>query len=253
MFKIENLSVGYQNTQILDNLSVEFPSGAITGIIGPNGAGKSTMIKGALGLIKRQNGVARVDQRPIESHREQVAYVEQRANLDLTFPINVFDVVLSGSYGRLGLFKEPSKQDKQNALSALEQVNMLNFKERQIGDLSGGQLQRVFVARAIVQAAPIVILDEPFAGIDMKSESEIMSILKTWRAEGKTIIVVHHDLNKVTDYFDHLIILNRGIVAAGPVAEVYTKDNVSKAFSADLGNVLFTDDNDSKQEGVSHE
>lgn len=244
MLEVKNLTVGYTATPVFENLSVSFEPAKITGIIGPNGAGKSTMIKGILELIRKQSGEVTIDGQPITKERQKIAYVEQRANLDLTFPISVFELVLTGTYGKLGLFKSPGQVEKDLAMDALKQVKLEEFKNRQIGGLSGGQLQRVFVARAIVQQADVVILDEPFVGIDMTSEAEIMNILKKWRNEGKTIIVVHHDLNKVANYFDNLVIMNHGIVASGPVGDVYTQQNIQKAFSADLGAVLF----DNKEE-----
>lgn len=185
-----------------------------------------------------------MDNQPVRRVRRKIAYVEQRAALDLTFPISVFEVVLTGTYGKLGLFKSPGQTERNDVMKALEQVNLTEFRNRQIGELSGGQLQRVFVARAIVQQADVVILDEPFVGIDMKSEEEIMHVLRDWRAAGKTIIVVHHDLNKVANYFDDLLIMNHGIVAHGPVSDVYNKVNIQQAFSADLSAVLFTETED---------
>jgi iron/zinc/copper transport system ATP-binding protein len=239
MFEVRDLTIAYSAQPVFKNLSLAFSPGKITGVIGPNGAGKSTMIKGALALVRRQSGEAFVDARPVNQQRDKIAYVEQRAALDLSFPISVFEVVLTGMYGQLGLFKSPGRKEKAAAMAALDRVDLAGFKDRQIGELSGGQLQRVFVARAIVQEAEVIILDEPFVGIDMKSEAEIMAILKEWRDAGKTIIVVHHDLNKVQDYFDDLAIMNHGIVAHGSVADTYNLTNVQQAFSADLGAVLF--------------
>lgn len=239
MFNIQNLSVAYHGEAIFSQLSLSFASGKITGIIGPNGAGKSTLIKGALGLIKSQSGQTFLGDQALDQVRDQVAYVAQRAAVDLTFPINVLDLVLTGTYPKLGLFKSPSQDEKSAALEALVQVGLSEFKDRQIGSLSGGQLQRVFVARAIVQKASVVIMDEPFVGIDMASEQQIMTILKIWAATGKTVIIVNHDLNKVTQYFDDLVIIYRGIVAQGPVADVYHRANIQKAYSADFGSLLF--------------
>lgn len=239
MLKIRNLSVAYGETPVFSKLSAQFNSGKITGIIGPNGAGKSTLVKAILGLVKVKEGSCEYNGQSLKMIQKQVAYVEQRKDLDLSFPIHVFDLVLTGSYGKLGLFKMPGKDEKAAAANALEMVGMTDFSKRQIGNLSGGQLQRVFVARAILQEAEIVILDEPFVGIDLQSEGAIMEILKQWRDEQKTIIVIHHDLNKVFDYFDDLVIMNHGIVAEGPTAEVYNAENVEKAFSADLSSVLF--------------
>ncbi|ATC61847.1 MAG: metal ABC transporter ATP-binding protein [Lactococcus raffinolactis] len=242
MFEIKNLTVAYQGELILDQVSLTVQKGKITGIIGPNGAGKSTLIKGALGLIKCQSGQTYIQGESLAKVRDQIAYVEQRSAVDLTFPINVLDLVLTGTYPKLGLFKSPGPLEKQAALEALAQVDLVDFKERQIGSLSGGQLQRVFVARAIVQDATVIILDEPFVGIDMSSEQKIMGILKKWSDVGKTIIVVNHDLNKVTQYFDDLVIIQRGIVAQGPVTETYQMANIQKAFSLDFGKLLFEQD-----------
>lgn len=240
MLKVQNLTVAYSDTPVFTDVAVNFNAGKITGIIGPNGAGKSTMIKAMLGLIKFQTGTVEYEGRALKQFQKQIAYVEQRKDLDLTFPINVFDVVLTGTYGKLGLFREPTKADRQRCQAALEQLDLADLTQRQISQLSGGQLQRVFVARALVQEADIIILDEPFVGIDLQSETTIMTILRQWRDAGKMIIVVHHDLNKVSRYFDDLVILNHGIVDYGPVDAVYTPANIERTFSADLSAVLFT-------------
>ncbi|WCG35783.1 metal ABC transporter ATP-binding protein [Companilactobacillus farciminis] len=241
MLTVKNLTVAYDDTPVFSDVAVNFNAGKITGIIGPNGAGKSTLIKAILNLIKIKDGHIDYDGQTMKSVQKQVAYVEQRKDLDLTFPIDVFDVVLTGTYGKLGLFKNPGKAEKKLSQDALAQVSLTEFAKRQIGNLSGGQLQRVFVARAIVQQAEIIILDEPFVGIDLQSETAIMRILKQWRDAGKTIIVIHHDLNKVNAYFDDLVILNHGIVDFGPTNEVYNPKNIERAFSADLSSVLFAE------------
>ncbi|WP_179394184.1 metal ABC transporter ATP-binding protein [Lacticaseibacillus absianus] len=239
MLQLKNLTVAYDDTPVFTDVAVNFDAGKITGIIGPNGAGKSTMIKAMLGLIKPLSGTATYNGQPLRDQQKRIAYVEQRKDLDLTFPINVFDVVLTGTYGQLGLFRSPGKAERTAAYEALAQVELTGFAPRQIGSLSGGQLQRVFVARAIVQQADIIILDEPFVGIDLQSETAIMTILKAWRDAGKTIIVVHHDLNKVSRYFDDLVVMNHGIIDFGPVAQTYSAANIEQAFSADLSAVLF--------------
>ncbi len=178
MLNVKNLTVAYDDTPVFSDVAVQFNAGKITGIIGPNGAGKSTLIKGILDLIKVKKGTVDYDGKSMKSVQKQIAYVEQRKDLDLTFPIDVFDLVLTGTYGKLGLFKNPGKAEKQASRDALEQVSLTEFSKRQISNLSGGQLQRVFVARAIVQQADIIILDEPFVGIDLQSETAIMKILK---------------------------------------------------------------------------
>ncbi|WP_261806620.1 metal ABC transporter ATP-binding protein [Lapidilactobacillus luobeiensis] len=241
MLTIKNLTVAYDETPVFANLDVTFQVGKITGIIGPNGAGKSTLIKAILGLIKTQQGTVAYNDQTMKQVQKQVAYVEQRKDLDLTFPINVFDLVETGTYGRLGLFRSPGAKERAETEQALAQVGLSDFKKRQIGNLSGGQLQRVFVARAIVQQAEIIILDEPFVGIDLQSETAIMAILQQWRDQGKTIIVVHHDLNKVSRYFDDLVVMNHGVIDYGPTSAVYNPANIGQAFSADLSAVLFTE------------
>lgn len=239
MFEIKNLTVAYQSDLILDHFSISFPPGKLTGIIGPNGAGKSTMIKGALGLIKSQSGQTFSNGIPLKKVKSKIAYVEQRAALDLTFPISVLEVILTGTYPKLGMFKTPGEREKKVVLDALDKVDLVSFKDHQIGQLSGGQLQRVFIARTIVQEADVVILDEPFVGIDMASEQKIMAILKEWCCMGKTVIVVHHDLNKVSHYFDELVMLNRKLIAQGPVEETYKLANIQKTYSQDFGALLF--------------
>ncbi|KRL14798.1 metal ABC transporter ATP-binding protein [Schleiferilactobacillus perolens] len=240
MLAITDLTVAYDDTPVFADVAVTFNKGKITGIIGPNGAGKSTLIKAILGLVKSQSGAAEYDGEPLKHFQKQIAYVEQRKDLDLTFPVDVFTLTETGTYGRLGLFRNPGKKEQEETRSALAQVGLEEYAQRQIGNLSGGQLQRVFVARAIVQQAEIIILDEPFVGIDLQSETAIMKILKQWRDEGKTIIVVHHDLNKVSRYFDDLVVMNHGIIDYGPVQAVYNSKNIEQAFSADLSSVLFT-------------
>jgi iron/zinc/copper transport system ATP-binding protein len=240
MLAITDLTVAYDDTPVFADVAVTFNKGKITGIIGPNGAGKSTLIKAILGLVKSQSGAAEYDGEPLKHFQKQIAYVEQRKDLDLTFPVDVFTLTETGTYGRLGLFRNPGKKEQEETRSALAQVGLEEYAQRQIGNLSGGQLQRVFVARAIVQQAEIIILDEPFVGIDLQSETAIMKILKQWRDEGKTIIVVHHDLNKVSRYFDDLVVMNHGIIDHGPVQAVYNSKNIEQAFSADLSSVLFT-------------
>ena len=239
MIDVRNLTVVYDGNPIFENLNIKFESGKITGIIGQNGSGKSTLIKGMLGLINTQSGEVTLNEEPIDRQLKKIAYVEQRSALDLTFPINVMDTVLMGTYPNLGLFRVPGKKEKQIATEALADVHMSEFSNRQVSELSGGQLQRVFMARAIAQNAEVIILDEPFVGIDMKSEADIIAILKKWKNEDKTIIVIHHDLNKVTEYFDNLTIIKNGIFAYGPTKKVFTQTNISEAFSSDLSSILF--------------
>lgn len=235
---INNLSVRYQGQLALKNISLTIPAGKITGIIGPNGAGKSTFLKGMLGLVQSESDLVNIGSIHLKDEKKRIAYVEQRSLLDLSFPINVLEVVLLGSYPKLGLFKRPGKQEKNEALKALETVKLADFEKRQIGELSGGQLQRVFIARVLTQDADIIILDEPFVGIDMTSEKVIIDILKELRDSGKTIIIVHHDLHKVSYYFDEIIILNKTLIANGPVSTTFTNKNIRKAYGDSMGDII---------------
>lgn len=234
---VENLEVHYQGKVALEDISLDIQPGKITGIIGPNGAGKSTLVKGLLGLVKSASGRATVGKQNLLDMRKTIAYVEQRSNSDLTFPITVEDVVLLGTYPGLGLFHRPGKKEKELVKECLEAVKMTEFHDRQIGELSGGQLQRVFIARALAQKADIIFLDEPFVGIDMVSEKVIVDILKVLKEKGKTIVIVHHDLAKVTTYFDELIILNRKLIASGPVTEIFTTEKIQEAYGSSLGDI----------------
>ncbi|ECP7728535.1 metal ABC transporter ATP-binding protein [Listeria monocytogenes] len=228
--EIQGLTIAYKQKVAIDNVTLQIASGKLTGIVGPNGAGKSTLLKGMMGLIPREQGQVTLADKPLTYWRKKIAYVPQRSEVDLTFPITVFDMVLLGTYPALGLIKRPGKKEKQLALDALEQVEMTGFMKRQIGELSGGQLQRVFIARALAQHTEIFFLDEPFAGIDMTSEALIMRLLKKLRDNGKTIVVVHHDFHKVAAYFDDIILLNKKLVAHGPVEQTFTEEQIQFAY-----------------------
>lgn len=236
--EIEQLSVAYQDKIALQNISLNLTSGSITGIIGPNGAGKSTLIKSIVGLIKKESGVVKVDGKPLDDFRKRIAYVEQRSAIDLTFPIRVSEVVLLGTYPKLGLFKRPGKKEKQEVQECLAKVQMTEFADRQIGNLSGGQLQRVFIARALAQDAEIIFLDEPFVGIDMVSEKLIVDLLKELKEAGKMIVIVHHDLHRTREYFDDLVILNKHLVAAGPVEDVFRTKYIQEAYGESMGEIV---------------
>lgn len=235
---IKNLSVAYQGKLALEQVNLSIQGGAITGIIGPNGAGKSTLIKGIMGLVKRESGEARLGDEPLKLARKHIAYVEQRSEIDLTFPITVEEVVLLGTYPKIGLFHRPKKNEKDKVRESLEKVKMSEFSQRQIGELSGGQLQRVFIARALAQEADVIFLDEPFVGIDMISEKVIIDLLKELASDGKMIVIVHHDLHKVTDYFDDLVILNKKLISYGPVKETFTTKNIQKAYGNTMGEII---------------
>lgn len=232
--KVSNLHVSYHGKEVVSNISFEFKTHKLIGVIGPNGAGKSTLMKAALGLIPRDKGEVTFDGQKVDKIRKDIAYVPQRSDIDWDFPITVIDTVLIGRYPKLGLFRRPKKSDKAFAYKCLEQVNMEEFATRQIAELSGGQQQRVFLARALAQEAEYFFLDEPFVGIDVASEETIITILKKLRDEGKTVFVIHHDLTKVSSYFDDLILINKDLIGAGPVQEVTKPEIMNKAYNIDL-------------------
>lgn len=231
---VNNLHVSYHGKEVVSNVSFEFASHKLIGVIGPNGAGKSTLMKAALGLIPRDKGEVSFDGGSVELVRKNIAYVPQRTDIDWDFPITVIDTVLIGRYPKLGLFKRPKKSDKAFAYKCLEQVNMEEFATRQIAELSGGQQQRVFLARALAQEAEYFFLDEPFVGIDVASEKTIITILKQLRDNGKTVFVIHHDLTKVTSYFDDLVLINKELIGAGPVQDVIKPEVMTKAYNMDF-------------------
>lgn len=228
--KVDNLTVNYDKTPVLWEIDFELPEQKLVGIIGPNGAGKSTLLKSVLGMLRPLSGSILLFGKPYKEVRKRVAYIPQRTSVDWTFPINVLDVVLMGRYGKLGLLKRPKKEDKEAAEIALGRVGMLPFAHRQISELSGGQQQRVFLARALLQEADLYLMDEPFAGVDMATEKALVELLNTLKAEGKTMLIVHHDLTTVKSYFDWLILLNSCLIGCGPVAEVFNEDNLKKAY-----------------------
>ena len=229
-FASQNLTVDYGQTSVLWDLNFSIPCGTLVGVIGPNGAGKSTLLKSALGLVKPTAGNVRIFDQPFKAVRSKVAYVPQRNSVDWDFPITVLEVVLMGRYGRLGLLKWPRKADRLAAFEALKMLGMEGFADRQIDQLSGGEKQRVFLARSLLQDAEIYLLDEPFAGVDLATEKAIMQLLKKLKKQGKTLIVVHHDLNSVTDYFDWVVLLNTSLVACGETEQVFTADNIERTY-----------------------
>lgn len=228
---VKNLFVSYHGNEALRNINFSVNPGNIVGIIGPNGAGKSTLIKALLNLISRDKGEVEIYGKSFHELRKSVAYVPQRSNIDWDFPITVLDTVLLGTYPTLGIFKKPKKQEKEWALHCLQKVGMEEYSRRQIGELSGGQQQRVFLARALAQKSEMFFLDEPFVGIDAASEETIITILKELKNSGKTILVVHHDLSKVSDYFEQLILLNKELIDYGNVDKVLRTEVLAKAYS----------------------
>ena len=221
--KIKNLTVAYGENIALEDFNLDVEIGSLMALVGPNGAGKSTLIKTILKFLKQITG-------EIKINGKSLAYVPQRNSVDWDFPTTLFDVVEMGCYGRVGLFKRVSKGEKQKVLKAIEQVGMLEFKDRQISELSGGQQQRAFIARALVQEADIYLMDEPFQGVDSTTEKSIVEILKQLKAEGKTIIVVHHDLQTVPAYFESVALINKAVIVSGKVSEVFTQENIDVTY-----------------------
>jgi manganese/zinc/iron transport system ATP- binding protein len=224
--EVRDLTVAYRTRPVLWDVDLATPKGALCAIVGPNGAGKSTLLKSTLGLTPRAAGWARFFGKEYSEARDRVGYVPQRASVDWDFPTDVLDVVTMGLYGRLGWFRRPGRRERETALGALEKVGMADFARRQISQLSGGQQQRVFLARALVQDADLYLMDEPFAGVDATTERAIIALLSDLRSAGKTVVAVHHDLATVDDYFDWVALLNVRLIAAGPVGEVYTHENL---------------------------
>lgn len=223
VIEIKNLTVAYGENIALEDFNLDIEVGNLMALVGPNGAGKSTLIKTILKFLKQITGTIKINAKTL-------AYVPQRNSVDWDFPTTLFDVVEMGCYGRVGFFKRVNKKEKQKILKAIEQVGMSDFKDRQISELSGGQQQRTFIARALVQEADIYLMDEPFQGVDSTTEKSIVEILKKLKSEGKTIIVVHHDLQTVPTYFESVTLINKTVIASGKVSEVFTQDNINIAY-----------------------
>lgn len=232
---VESLTAGYNHKPIIKNVSFSAKTSSVLGVIGPNGAGKSTLLKAILGLNPNAAGRVTFFGQPLEKVRKKVTYVPQSLSLDLTFPVTVLDVVLMGTYPHLGWIKKPGKKQKQIALNALEKVGLQDFKKNQIGDLSGGQRQRVFLARALAQDPQLLIMDEPFAGVDVKSEKNIVDVLHDLRDAGASIIMVHHDLSTVTKYCDRVALLNKKLFAVGDSQTTFTPENLEKVYGFPAG------------------
>ena len=231
---IHDMTVAYHRKPVLWDVDYDAPEGKLIGIVGPNGAGKSTLIKAALDLVLTASGRVLIYGKPYRKQRHLVGYVPQRESVDWDFPVSALDVVTMGRYGKIGWCVPVTKKHRVAALAALERVGMGDFAKRQISQLSGGQQQRVFLARALVQDAQVYFMDEPFAGVDAATEKAIVRILQDLRAAGKTCLVVHHDLQTVPEYFDHVMLLNMRIVASGPTEEVFTKENLHKTYGGRL-------------------
>jgi len=228
---VDHLSVNYRTMQALRNINLTVQPGQVVGIFGPNGAGKSTLIKAMLGLIPSVTGQVLWGDRPLPSQLDRIAYVPQRSHIDWTFPATVWDVVMMGRVRSTGWFNRFSVSSRQLAAEALERVGMSEFRDRRIGDLSGGQQQRVFLARALAQQADLFCFDEPFVGVDQKTEDILFRIFSELAATGKIVFVVNHDLGESITHFDYLVLLNRELIAAGTRDRVLTPENMTRAYS----------------------
>jgi manganese/zinc/iron transport system ATP- binding protein len=231
---IHDMTVAYHRKPVLWDVDLDVPPGKLVGIVGPNGAGKSTLIKAVMDLIPRTSGRVRIFGQPYRKQRDRVGYVPQRESVDWDFPVSALDVVTMGRYGRIGWFKPVLRRHRELARHALERVGIADLAHRQISQLSGGQQQRTFLARALVQEADLYLMDEPFAAVDAATEKAIVRLLQDLRSAGKTCLVVHHDLQTVPEYFDHLILLNMRVVAHGPTVEVFTQENLHKTYGGRL-------------------
>ncbi len=231
---IHDMTVAYHRRPVLWDVDLDFPEGRLIGIVGPNGAGKSTLMKAAIGLVPMASGRVTVYGKAFAKQRRLVGYVPQRESVDWDFPVSALDVVLMGRYRHVGWFLPPGRAHRNAAMEALEKVGMKDYAPRQISQLSGGQQQRVFLARALAQESRIYLMDEPFAGVDAATEKAIVALLHELRGKGCTVIVVHHDLQTVKQYFDHVVLLNMRVVATGPTADVFTEENLKKTYGGRL-------------------
>jgi manganese/zinc/iron transport system ATP- binding protein len=234
VLEVHDLTVSYDQHPVLWNVDLSLPAGKLIGILGPNGAGKSTLIKSIMGLIEPTSGYIKIFDKPLPEVRSRISYVPQRESVDWNFPASVLDVVVMGTYGKLGLFRRPGKKERQIAMDALAQVGMIGYSIRQISELSGGQQQRVFIARALAQQADLYLMDEPFAGVDMATETAIFQLLQDMARSGKTVLVVHHDIHSAMNFFEWVIMLNLHLVASGPKDQVMTEELLRKTYGGKL-------------------
>ena len=231
---IHDLTVAYNRKPVLWDVEYEAPDRALIAIVGPNGAGKSTLIKAVLGLVPAASGLVEVYGRPVARQRHLIGYVPQRGSVDWDFPVSALEVVAMGLYGRIGWLRPVARRHREAARVCLDQVGMADLADRQISQLSGGQQQRVFLARALAQEATLYFMDEPFAGVDAATETAIVDVLRRLKHEGRTVVVVHHDLQTVPEYFEHVLLLNGRVIAAGPVDEAFTPDNLRRTYGGRL-------------------
>jgi len=229
-----NLTVIYDKKPAIWNIDFTLPAGKIIGIMGPNGSGKSTLLKAIMDIVEPNMGYVKLMDKPLDEVRDKVSYVPQRLSVDWDFPASVYDVVAMGRYAKRGMFNKLSSDDKKRIDESLEMVNMSAFQNRQISQLSGGQQQRVFLARALAQDADIYLMDEPFVGVDAATEQAIITLLKNMRDQGKTLLVVHHDLHTAQDYFEHMVLLNTRLVAEGPTEEIFNDKILTETYGGTL-------------------
>jgi manganese/zinc/iron transport system ATP- binding protein len=253
--EVHDVTVAFDRKPVLWNIDLTLPQGKLIGIIGPNGAGKSTLIKAVMGILPLSSGYVKLFDQPIDDVRDRISYVPQRESVDWDFPASVLDVVLMGRYGKLGLFKRPRKADKDVAMDCLRKVGLESLINRQISQLSGGQQQRTFLARALAQQADLYFMDEPFAGVDAATEKAIIDLLREMTEARKTVIVVHHDLQSVTEYFDWVIMLNTRLIACGPTETTFTQHNLQEAYGgkltllSDVGDLIRRENFPNREEG----
>lgn len=232
--EVHNLAASYNRMPVLWDIDFQIPQGVLTGIVGPNGSGKTTLLRNIMGLMKADSGYVKIFGEDLNKVRERVSYVPQRESVDWTFPASVREVVEMGRYRNANLMRRLSKTDKEKVNIALEKVGMLEYANRQISQLSGGQQQRVFLARSLAQDADLYLMDEPFVGVDAATEEAILEVLSELRNEGKTVVIVHHDLQTAYQYFNWIILLNTRLVAAGPKEEVFLQENLREAYGGRL-------------------
>lgn len=238
----QRLTLSYADVPVVEDVTFSIPTGTIVGIVGPNGAGKSTLLKALVGSMKPDHGEVSLFGKSVDEGRELLTYVPQRGEVDWDFPITAGEVVAQGCFQRLGLLGRFRSDDREAVKAAMEAVDIVDLADRQIGALSGGQKQRVFLARALAQGGELFIMDEPFAGVDAATESAIIEVLQHLRDEGKTVVVVHHDLMTVRDYFDHLVLLNRKLIASGPTGDVFTAENLRETYGGRIAILAGGDD-----------
>ena len=231
---VRDLTVAYHRKPVIWDIELKIPKGKLVAIVGPNGAGKSTLIRACLDLVPRTSGEVSLFGTSYKEAIHRVGYVPQRESVDWDFPVSALDVVAMGTYRQLGWFRRVSRRSKALALQALDRVGLASYADRQISQLSGGQQQRTFLARALVQDADVYFMDEPFAAVDAATERAIVDILRELQSRGKTVLVVHHDLATVTEYFDWTILLNMRVVASGPTDEVFTQDYLQQTYGGKL-------------------